>query len=150
VVSAVRGHERASGDSWSLVGLAGTGMQNAILPVVVGTQATLGFASLSDDVAWGLGHVHNAMFSLNTASLAIVLVSLSIAGHRAGLLAGWHVKLGLTSASLLATSPALTPIELGGSPFALVGLAGFLLWIGWIVSVSFRLLGAREPATVAS
>ena len=140
VVAAVRGHERVSGDSWSLVGLAGTVMQNAIFASVVGIQAALGVAALSDDVAWGLWQVHNALFTLNTASLAIVLVSISIGGRRAGLLRGWQHKLGLTSASLLAASAALTAVTLDGHPVSLLGLAGFLMWLVWIAAVSVALL----------
>ena len=140
VVAAVRGHERVSGDSWSLVGLAGTVMQNAIFAGVVAIQATVGIAAVSDDVAWGLWQVHNALFTLNTASLAIVLVSISIGGHRAGLLAGWTHKVGLTSASLLAANAALTGVTLDGHPAGLIGLAGFLMWLVWIASVSVALL----------
>jgi hypothetical protein len=157
VVAAVRSHERVSGDSWSLVGLAGTVMQNAIFASVVAIQATVGLAAISDDVAWGLWQMHNALFTLNTASLAIVLVSISIGGHRAGLLAGWQHKLGLTSASLLAVSAALTGVTLDGHPVGLLGLAGFVMWLVWIASVSMALLRssgdrhgvAATPVTVA-
>ena len=157
VVAAVRGHERVSGDSWSLVGLAGTVMQNAIFAGVVALQATVGLAALSDDVAWGLWQLHNVLFSLNTASLAIVLVSLSIAGRRAGLLAGWIHKLGLTTAGLLAAKAALTGVTVDGHPIGLIGLVGFLMWLVWIGSVSVALLrpsadrheSVATPVTVA-
>jgi len=139
-VAAIRQHERASGDSWSLVGLSGAVMQNAIFASVVATQATLGLATISDDVAWGMWNLHNALFTLNAASLVIVLVSISIGGRRAGLLAGWQHKVGLTAAALLAVAALTTPVTIDGHPVALVGLVGFLLWLVWIGSVSVALL----------
>jgi len=139
-VAAIREHERTSGDSWSLVGLSGAVMQNAIFASVVATQATIGLAAVSDDVAWGLWQLHNALFTLNAASLVIVLVSISVGGRRAGLLAGWQHKVGLTAAALLASAALLTPVAIDGHPVALVGLAGFLLWLVWIGSVSVALL----------
>ncbi|MGH3458413.1 hypothetical protein [Aeromicrobium sp.] len=144
VVAAVRDHERNFGDSWSLVALAGAVMQNAIFASVAGIQAVLGLTTISDDVAWGLWQMHNALFTLNCVSLVIVLVGVSIGGRRAGLLRGWQHKLGLTSAAAFAGAAVLTPVTIDGHPIGLLGFAGFALWLVWIASVSVALL--REPA----
>ena len=149
VVAAVRGHERTSGDSWSLLVLGGAIMQNAIFTVVAAIQVSLGVGGLSDDVVLGLWRLHDAVFTLNGAALAIVLVGGSVGAHRAGLIAGWQRTLGLVSASALFASAALTPVTLGGHPLGLVGLAGFLMWLVWITSVSVSLLRGSNVRTVA-
>lgn len=148
VVAAIRPHERRSGDSWSLVALAGAVMQNAIFASVVAIQTTLGVADLTGDVAWGLWQVHNALFTLNTASLVIVLVSVSVGGRRAGLLRAWQRTLGLVAASLLVVAGVTTPVSLDGHPIGMLGLVGFLLWIAFIVSVSVRLLRGSDRDVV--
>ena len=144
IVAAVRSHERTSGESWSLLALGGAIMQNAIFTGVAALQVTVGIAALSDDVTWGLWQVHNALFSLNGAALAIVLVGGSVGGHRAGLLAGWQRSLGLVAASALFASAVLTPFTLDGHAVGTVGLAGFLMWLVWIASVSASLLRGTD------
>lgn len=146
VVAAVRGHERSSGDSWSLLTIGGAIMQNSVFAMVVAIQVTVSVGGLSDDLVWGLWRLHDAVFSLNGASLAIVLVGGSIGAHRAGLLTGWQRTLGLVAATALFASAFLTPFTLDGHPVGLVGLAGFLMWLVWIASVSVALLrgGARS------
>lgn len=149
IVAAVRGHERTSGDSWSLLALGGAIMQNAIFTGVAAIQGTLGIADLSDDVTWGLWQLHNALFALNVTALAIVLVGGSVGGHRAGLLAGWQRTLGLVAASTLVVAAMLTPVTLDGNSLGLVGLAGFVMWLAWIATVSATLLrGADRSAEV--
>lgn len=153
IVAAVRGHERTSGDSWSLLAFGGAIMQNAIFTGVAALQGTLGIATLSGEVTWGLWQLHNALFTLNGAALAIVLIGGSVGGHRAGLLAGWQRTLGLVAASALFTSAALTPITLDGHPLGVVGLVGFVLWLAWIGSVSASLLRGvdrRDDANVTA
>jgi hypothetical protein len=145
VVAAARSHERSSGDSWSLVGLGGTVMQNAIFAGVIATEAVLASGELSQDAGWAVWYLHSALFSLNTMALAIVLVALSVGAARAGLIPAWHRTLGLASAAALAASSMATPLNLEGSPTALIGLAGFIGWLVWIGATSLRLL---RPATV--
>ena len=144
IVAAVRNHERSSGDSWSLLALGGAVMQNAIFASVTAMQAALGLAALSDDFTWGLWQVHNALFALNGAALALVLVGGSVGGYRAGLLARWQRTVGLVAASALFASALLTPVTLDGHPLGMVGLAGFLLWLTWIASVSVSLLRGSD------
>lgn len=144
IVAASRAHERRSGDSWSLLALGGAIMQNAIFAGVAAMQVTLGIADLSDDVAWGLWQLHNALFGLNVVALAIVMIGGSVGGHRAGLLADWQRRLGLVAAATVFASAALVPVTLDGHPLGLVGLAGFVLWLVWIASVSASLLRGSD------
>ena len=134
-------------ESWPLLGLAGVFMQNALFAVVVGTQLVLATADLSDDSAWALWQLHNALFTLNGSSLAIILLSFSIAGLRAGLIRRWHGALGLTAAGVLALSSFTTPFHADVEPLAMIGLAGFVMWLVWITTYALVLLrGDRTPA----
>lgn len=150
VVAAVRGHEQRSGDTWSLVGLVGAVMQNAIFAGVVASQAALATGSLSDDAAWALWQLHNGLFALNAMSLTIVLLAVSVGAFRAGLITRWQRTLGLVAAACLGIAAATTPLAMDGHPVGLVGFAGFLLWLVWIGSISVRLLRSPASAPVAS
>ena len=66
-------------------------------------------ATLSDDSFWAIWQLHNALFTLNGSSLALILLSFSVAGLRAGLIRRWHGALGFTAAGVLATSSFTTP-----------------------------------------
>ena len=59
--------------------------------------------------------------------LAIVLLSFSIGGFRAGLIRGWQKKVGLVAAATMAAAAVVTPLSLDGSPVGLLGFGGFLL-----------------------
>ena len=148
VVAALRRHEQDSGDSWSLVGLVGAVMQNAIFAGVVASQAALATGSLSDDATWALWQLHNGLFTLNAMSLAIVLLAVSVGAGRAGLITAWQRKLGLTAAALMGVAAAATPLAMDGHPLGLAGFAGFLLWLVWVGCVSSRLLRTARPAPV--
>ena len=127
-------------ESWPLVGLGAAFMQNTIFSMVVACQIVLSTADLSSESASALWQLHNALFTLNGTSLALVLLSFSIAGLRAGLIRRWHGTLGLVAAATLALSSFLTPIHIDGGPLILVGLAGFLMWLVWIATYSITLL----------
>ena len=77
-------------ESWPLLGLAGALMQNAIFAGVVGTQVVLASGTLSDDSFWAVWQLHNALFTLNGTSLALILLAFSVAGLRGGLIRRWH------------------------------------------------------------
>ncbi len=127
-------------ESWPLVGLGAAFMQNTIFSMVVACQIVLSTAELSSESASALWQLHNALFTLNGTSLALVLLSFSIAGLRAGLIHRWHGILGLVAAATLALSSFLTPIHIDGGPLVLLGLAGFLMWLVWIATYSITLL----------
>ena len=127
-------------ESWPLVGLGAAFMQNTIFSMVVACQIVLSTADLSSESASALWQLHNALFTLNGTSLALVLLSFSIAGLRAGLIRRWHGTLGLVAAATLALSSFLTPIHIDGGPLVLLGLAGFLMWLVWIATYSITLL----------
>ena len=68
----------------------GSGDAERLFAVVVACQLVLVNGDLSTDVAWGVWELHNAVFLLNALSLAVIMLSLSIAGLKSGLISTWH------------------------------------------------------------
>lgn len=131
--------ERALGDSWSLVGLMGIAMQNAIFPGVVASQLASGRAGSGEALA-AMWDFHQALFALNGASLAIALIGFSLAGRRTGVLRAWHWALGLAAAILMSASALLAPLNVGGDSTPPAGLPGFILWLIFIAAFAVALL----------
>ncbi len=134
-------------ESWPLLGLAAVLMQNAIFVGVVGTQIVLTNIGVSGDAGWAIWQLHNALFTLNGSSLALILVAFSVAGLRAGLIRRWHGRLGLTAAAILAVSSFTTPYHHDTPVLGMIGLVGFVGWLTWVTTYSIVLL--RGTATVA-
>ena len=147
VVARLRRESPERVESWPLLGLAGVFMQNTIFAGVVGTQVVLASGSLSDDSFWAIWQLHNALFTLNGSSLALILLSFSVAGLRAGFIRRWHAVLGFAAAGVLAASSFTTPWHTDVEPLAMFGLVGFLMWLVWIATYALALLrGERAPA----
>lgn len=125
---------------WALVGFAGVLLQNATFAAIVATRLAL--TSVADEALWAL---HNGFFALNGTFLAIALVGLSIAGARAGLVRPWHATVGYVAAALQFASASLAFAVVDGE-LGFVGLAGWGLWVVWLVAYGVVLLrrsGAR-------
>ncbi|MFD5337684.1 2-oxoglutarate/malate transporter [Streptomyces hawaiiensis] len=138
--------ERERGSAWALVGFAGLLSQNAAFAGVIAIRLAL--ASTAADglgADTGLWALHDALFTLNGAFLALALAGLSLGGLRAGLVRPWHGRWGLVSAALLLASAVLTPLAIDRlGPLGLLGLAGWLMWVVWIVVYGIVLIRA-EP-----
>ena len=147
VAAAARRASAARADGWALVGVVGAAMQNSLFAVVVACQLVLANGDLSADVAWGVWELHNAVFALNALSLAVIMLSLSIAGLRAGLIRAWHGRLGLVAAGVMTTAAVTSPWAADGGALAMVGFAGFLMWLVWIVTYGVALV--RREDTVS-
>jgi len=147
LVARLRHEQPERVESWPLLGLAGALMQNAIFAGVVGTQVVLASGTLSDDSFWAVWQLHNALFTLNGTSLALILLAFSVAGLRAGFIQRWHGGLGLTAAGVLAISSFTTPWHTDAEVLGLIGLAGFLMWLVWIGTYSVALLRGGRVAT---
>lgn len=138
-------HEwRTNGEAWSVLGIVGVTMQNAIFPVVVALDLAL-FRTVADGAALDLGlhEAHEAIFGINSISLAIALVGFSAAMLRTGLGGTWLPRVGLAGSALLAAS--VVNVGFGGEVglLGLLGLLGFILWLVFIAASSLWLL--RQP-----
>lgn len=147
LVARLRQEDPERVQSWPLLGLGGVIMQNALFSGVVATQILLGSDSLSDDSRWLVWQLHNALFTLNGSSLAIILLAFSIAGIRAGIIQRWHATVGFVAAGVLALSSFTTPFHEDNEALGSIGLVGFVLWLVWVTTYSLVLLrGPRASA----
>lgn len=143
--------ERERGEAWSLVGVAGVLLQNGAFAAVVALRLALATSTEEDDRATaGLWALHDALFTLNGTFLALALLGLTLAGLRSGLIHRWHGGLGLLAAALLFGSATLAPLVVDHTgPLGLLGLAGWLLWVGWLVVYGITLTRNPVDAPVA-
>lgn len=147
-VSVLWRSDRDRGEAWSLVGFAGVVMQNAVFLGVIAIRLALASASATDEaVVEVLWLLQDALIALNGAFLAAALVGFSISGLRAGLLRRWHCWVGLLSAGLLFCGASIAPYVLEHGGWAgLIGLAGWLLWVCWLISYGVALLRIASAA----
>jgi hypothetical protein len=150
IVARLRHSSEEGIESWPLLGLAAVLMQNTVFAGVVAVQVALATADLSDDSAWALWQVHNALFTLNGTSLALIMLGFSVAGLRGGLIRAWHARLGLTAAVVLALSSFTTPFHAELESLGLLGLVGFVMWLVWVATYAVALLRGRDRSTTAT
>jgi hypothetical protein len=91
----------------------------------------------------GMWVVHNAVFGFLLASIGIALAGLSRASIASGLLSTRWAKAGLVGGGLLVAGAATTPAIVGGSPTMFIGVAGFVVWVAFVIRTSVALL--RQP-----
>lgn len=140
-VALVRSEWRQAGEAWSLLGLAGVVMQNAIFPVVVAMDAgQFRFVADEGTMDLSLHHAHEVLFGLNSISLAIALVGFSAAMVRARAGVRWLPRIGFVAAALLGISTMNLGFSSGLAVFDGVGLLGFVLWLVFIAASSVWLL----------
>ena len=149
---------RTSGtlNPWGVVGVVGAIMQNAVFTGVVATDTIL--AARVDTLAAGpqftqaLWDVHNALFTLNGASLTLALGGFSLAVLTSGAAGRWIGGFGLVGAGLLFAGSLLSSLALAGSNLPMIGLPGFIIWLLWIASYGVRMvrMDAVRQAPAAS
>jgi hypothetical protein len=91
----------------------------------------------------GMWVVHNAVFGFLLASIGIALAGLSRASVASGLLPKRWNKAGLVGGGLLLAGAATTPAIIDGSPTMFIGVAGFVVWVAFVIRTSVALL--RQP-----
>ncbi len=148
VVAAVWPSERARGEAWSLVGLAGLVLQNATFTVFTATRLALTGTASDASATNALWTLNEALFAFNGTFLATAMLGLSVAGLRSGLIRSWHATLGFTAGTLQFGSALVLPLVFN-DPGAvdLLGLAGWLLWVVWIAWYGIVLIRTRTSST---
>jgi hypothetical protein len=91
----------------------------------------------------GLWVLHNAVFGFLMASIGVALAGLSRASVSSGLLSTRWNKAGLVGGGLLVAAAATTPAIIDGSPTMFIGVAGFVVWVAFVIRTSVALL--RQP-----
>ena len=92
----------------------------------------------------GLWVLHNAVFGFLLAAIGIALGGLSIAASKSGLLSKRWAVAGPIGAALLVAGAATTPAIVDGSATFFIGVAGFVVWLAFVVRTSVALLRSRE------
>lgn len=95
-------------------------------------------------VVEGLWVLHNAVFGFLMASVGIALAGLSTAAARSGLLSRRWAVAGPLGATLMVVAAATTPAMVDGSATLFVGLAGFLVWVAFVIRTGVALLRSQE------
>ena len=95
-------------------------------------------------VVEGLWVLHNAVFGFLMASIGIALAGLSTAASKTGLLSKRWAVAGPVGAALMVASAATTPAMVDGSATFLIGVAGFLVWIAFVIRTGVALLRSSE------
>ena len=144
----------AAGQSemWGRLGLSSIGviavlfgLLNVLQVVLVADRARLAHDPAAVSAIWTL---HNAIFTMNLLAVGGALLGLGRAAWVAGLVPR---RLGIATtvgALLLAVAAAPAVAEVHGSNLLVIGLAGFLCWLVFVVVVSGRLIAG--PGRAAS
>jgi hypothetical protein len=116
-----------------LVGLFGIVATTQVAATLIADGgATPAFTAL-----WTL---HNAAFALAMTAVGVALLGFAVGTHVAGLTPAWQRTMGLVGATLLLVTGLANAAVAGGSPIIYLGLAGFGLWLLWLVTTGARLL----------
>jgi hypothetical protein len=153
VVAALWQSERERREAWSLAGFAGILLQNVTITGMIATRLALGRTAGEDEsAAIALWALHDGLFTLNGTFLALALTGLSIGGLRSGLIGSWLARAGLVAAALQFASATLAPLIIEReSPLGLIGLAGWLIWVGWLIAYGVTLFRLPiRPVTMSA
>jgi hypothetical protein len=148
---------------WQRARSAGNTMFSPTL-AVLGSVMTMGTLSAAiaadavlissiDDLSLGLVGVLSgfvtALFLLNWAALAVTLFGLSRTMLELQLAPRWLGRVGVAGAGLLLVGSTQTaPVLDGNLPGVVLGLAGFAIWLFFLLAVGIRLVraGRAEPS----
>jgi hypothetical protein len=125
------------------IGVLGAALVFALFSVTVAIDiAITSYVHLgnpSPDVVRGLWVLHNGVFTLLLAGLAIALFGFALAAVTGGLIGGVWKVVGVVGALALLTAPLSAPAITEGSPAMAVGLVGFLGWLALVGRTSYAL-----------
>jgi hypothetical protein len=131
---------------WAYIGAIGAIGIMVIFAVLVGTEEALSVVATgstpdlaSMDALWAL---HNSVFTVLFASIAIALLGLSRAGVAAGITPPAFERLAPVGFVLLSIAAASGPFIAAGDamPAFGIGAAGFLIWLAFLVTTGRRLV----------
>jgi hypothetical protein len=97
----------------------------------------------SPGVVQALWAVHAAAFGLDLAAIAVALLGLSYAAVSMSLIPAWFKAAVWPAAACLLTASVFTVALANGGPWVAVALAGFAVWLVFVITASARLLRGR-------
>ena len=102
--------------------------------------AKAGQLAASPAVVQALWAVHAAAFGLDLAAIAVALIGLSYAAASVRLIPAWLTVAAWPGAACLLTAAVFTVALANGGPWGAVGLAGFIIWLVFVITASVSLL----------
>lgn len=132
---------------WASMGALGAAAIVALFAVVNITEIVLTAKAAqlvsSPAVVQALWTLRTAAFGLDLAAIAVALIGLSRAAASIPLVPGWIAVAALPGAACLLTASAFTVALADGGPWLTLGLAGFFVWLVFVVITSVSLM--RRP-----
>jgi hypothetical protein len=132
---------------WATVGTLGAATIAALFAVVNITEIVLtakaGRLAASPAVVQALWAVHAAAFGLDLAAIAVALIGLSRAAASMRIVPAWLTVAAWPGAACLLTAAVFTVALANGGPWVAVGLAGFVVWLVFVITASVSLLRSR-------
>jgi hypothetical protein len=132
---------------WASVGTLGAATIAALFAVVNITEIVLtakaGRLAASPAVVQALWAVHAAAFGLDLAAIAVALIGLSRAAASMRIVPAWLTVAAWPGAACLLTAAVFTVALANGGPWVAVGLAGFVVWLVFVITASVSLLRSR-------
>ena len=133
---------------WAGVGVLGAATIAALFALVNITEIVLTAKAAqlasSTAVVQALWTLHAAAFGLDLAAIAVALIGLSRAAAAMRLIPSWLALTAWPGAVCLLTAATFTVALADGGSWLAVGLAGFIVWIVFVITASVSLLRGRQ------
>jgi hypothetical protein len=137
------GRDAGRARTWMVVGGFGAAaMVGVFTQVTAGQIASVLLAGAGGEAFAAAWTLHNAAFAINMTVLGTAFLGFALGADAAGVNPRWMRSIGVTGALLMLATGLLNGPVTGGSPLALAGFGGFLLWLVWLVTTGVRLLAA--------
>lgn len=133
---------------WASVGVLGTATIAALFAIVNITEIVLTAKAArlasSPAVMQALWTLHAAAFGLDLAAIAVALIGLSRAAASVPLIPAWIAVAALPGAACLLVAATFTVALANGGPWLAPALAGFIVWVVFVITASVSLLRGRQ------
>jgi len=133
---------------WAGVGVLGAATITALFSIVNITEIVLTAKAAqlasSQAVVQALWTLRAAAFGLDLAAIAVALIGLSRAAAAMRLIPSWLALTAWPGAACLLTASVFTVALADGGPWLAVGIAGFIVWVVFIITASVSLLRGRQ------
>lgn len=139
--------DREQGKWWASMGALGAATIAALFAFVNITEIVLtakaGQLASSPAVVQALWAVRGAAFGLDLAAIAVALIGLSHAAASMRLVPRWLTIAAWPASACLLVAATFTVALTNGGPWLPVGLAGFIVWLVFVITASLSLLRSR-------
>ncbi len=133
---------------WAGVGVLGAATIAALFAIVNITEIVLTAKAAqlasSPAVVQALWTLRAAAFGLDMAAVGVTLIGLSRAAAAMRLIPSWLALTAWPGAACLLIAAVFTVALADGGPWLAVGLAGFIVWVVFVITASVSLLRGRQ------